>query len=106
MHFSSYNRMRQTRRLSMALIMGVDGGGSKTYTVITDENGILLGAGFGAGANYQKTGIETAMDQVAISMKEALKTAGIRHEDLSFVQYTLAGADRPIDFANLTSGLS
>jgi len=87
------------------IIMGVDGGGSKTYTVITDENGKLLGEGNGTGTNYQKTGLETAMDQVLKSMKDALASAELQFEDISFVQYTLAGADRPIDLKNLESGL-
>jgi len=89
----------------MAYIMGVDGGGSKTYTVITNEKGILLGEGFSAGTNYQKIGLETAMTHAKQSMEQALASAGLRYEDLSFVQFALAGADRPIDVENLKSGL-
>lgn len=89
----------------MALIMGVDGGGSKTYAVITDAEGNLLGEGLAGGANYQKIGIDRAIDQISIAMNQALKQAGLQHRDIDFVQYTLAGADREVDMNRLESGL-
>lgn len=89
----------------MALIMGVDGGGSKTYAVITDAEGKLLGEGLAGGANYQKIGLDRAMDHISTAMKHALKQAGLQYDDLDFVQYTLAGADREADIIRLESGL-
>lgn len=89
----------------MALIMGVDGGGSKTYAVITDAEGNLLGEGLAGGANYQKIGLDRAMDHISTAMKHALEQAGLQYADLDFVQYTLAGADREADMIRLESGL-
>lgn len=90
----------------MAIIMGVDGGGSKTYTVITDSEGKLYGEGLSEGANYQKIGLDAAVRHIDESMKEAMAQAGLKHKDISFVQYALAGADREIDFVNLRAGLA
>jgi len=89
----------------MGLIMGVDGGGSKTYAVITDAEGNLLGEGLAGGANYQKIGLDSAMEQISTAMNQALAQAGVQHRDIDFVQYTLAGADRDSDMIRLESGL-
>lgn len=89
----------------MGLIMGVDGGGSKTYAVITDAEGNLLGEGLAGGANYQKIGLDRAIDHISTAMNQALSQAGVQHRDIDFVQYTLAGADRDADMIRLESGL-
>lgn len=89
----------------MGLIMGVDGGGSKTYAVITDAEGKLLGEGLAGGANYQKIGLDQAIDHISTAINQALAQAGVQHQDIDFVQYTLAGADREADIIRLESGL-
>ncbi|MCJ8009919.1 N-acetylglucosamine kinase [Lederbergia wuyishanensis] len=91
----------------MPIIMGVDGGGSKTFTVISDENGNLLGKGVsgGGGGNYQTVGIDKAVENITASIEAALKSAGLDYKDIDFVQYGLAGADRPKDIAIIESGL-
>lgn len=90
----------------MRYIMGVDGGGSKTYTVITDENGCLLGKGVSGGGNYQGPGIDVALFHIKESIERALKTANLTYDDISFVQYGLAGADRKKDFSILEPALA
>lgn len=89
----------------MAFIMGVDGGGSKTYAVITDREGNRVGEGLAPGANYQKIGLEEAVCNIRQSMDKALAEAGRGYDELDFVQFTLAGADRETDFIQLNSGL-
>ncbi|HWL26039.1 MAG TPA: ATPase, partial [Ureibacillus sp.] len=44
----------------MRYLMGVDGGGSKTYTVITDEYGNKVGEGLSGRGNHQVEGIQFA----------------------------------------------
>lgn len=90
----------------MSFIMGVDGGGSKTFTVITDTEGNLVGEGLSQGANHQTVGIGNAKEHIMESMNEALKSAGMKYNDLSFVQYTLAGADRESDYRILRPALA
>ncbi|MBS4179015.1 N-acetylglucosamine kinase [Lederbergia citrea] len=89
----------------MPIIMGVDGGGSKTYTIISDENGNQLGRGISGGGNYQSIGIDKAIDNITASIESALSSAGLEYKDIDFVQYGLAGADRPKDIAIIEEGL-
>lgn len=86
-------------------IMGVDGGNSKTHTVITDETGRKLGEG-SAGCGNHQAGVAQAMANIQASTQGALQQSGLRMQDIDFVQYGLAGADRPEDFAILRPALS
>jgi N-acetylglucosamine kinase-like BadF-type ATPase len=90
----------------MAYFMGVDGGNSKTFTVITDEAGRLLGRGLAGCGNHQGPGIEAALSSIMASANMALEQAGLKYEDIAFVQYGLAGADRQKDFDILRPGLA
>ncbi|WP_175639433.1 N-acetylglucosamine kinase [Metabacillus schmidteae] len=90
----------------MRYLMGVDGGGSKTYTVITDEYGNKVGEGLSGRGNHQDVGIHTALRNIKESIEKALATSGLQYEDISFTQYGLAGADREKDFAILRPALS
>jgi N-acetylglucosamine kinase-like BadF-type ATPase len=90
----------------MPYIMGVDGGNSKTFTVITDEKGRLLGRGLAGCGNHQVPGIETALSNIMKSADMALNQAGLSYEEITFVQYGLAGADRQRDFEILLPGMA
>jgi N-acetylglucosamine kinase-like BadF-type ATPase len=74
--------------------------------VVGDETGRILGSGIGGPTNYQITGIETAMKHVGDAVATALGTAGLRISQIDNTVFGLAGADFPIDFENLTTGLS
>ncbi len=89
----------------MAYIMGVDGGGSKTYAVIIDEKGNRLGSGVSGCGNHQGPGIETALKHIRAAADTALQQAGITRRDIDFVQFGLAGADRPKDLSILQPAL-
>ena len=89
----------------MSIVMGVDGGGSKTYTVITDEHGNQLGSGVSGCGNYQTIGIDKATENITESIETALKAAGIEYSDIDYVQYGLAGADREKDINIINEGL-
>lgn len=90
----------------MRCVMGIDGGNSKTFAVITDERGRLLGRGLAGGGNHQTQGIRLALEHIRQSADMALKQAGLNYDDISFVQYGLAGADRQKDFDILRPGLA
>ncbi|WP_026562854.1 BadF/BadG/BcrA/BcrD ATPase family protein [Bacillus sp. J37] len=89
----------------MRYLMGVDGGGSKTYTVITDEYGNKVGEGLSGRGNHQVEGIQFAMKNIKESIDIAMSTAGLQYEDITFTQFGLAGADREKDFAILRRAL-
>lgn len=90
----------------MSYILGVDGGNSKTFTVITDENGTLLGRGLAGCGNHQVPGLQVALENIMISVDIALQQAGLTYEDIEFAQFGLAGADRQRDFDILLPGLA
>lgn len=88
----------------MTYIMGVDGGNSKTYTVITDLTGKKVGTGIAGCGNHQ-VNLGLAIKNIGLSIEQALKHANLRSEDIEFVQYGLAGADRETDFRILREAL-
>jgi N-acetylglucosamine kinase-like BadF-type ATPase len=90
----------------MTYILGIDGGGSKTFAVLTDESGRLLGRGVSGGGNHQGPGVERALANIRASADLALEQAGLMHQDIDFVQFGLAGADRDKDFSILRPTLA
>jgi N-acetylglucosamine kinase-like BadF-type ATPase len=90
----------------MTYIMGIDGGGSKTFAVLTDERGRLLGRGVSGGGNHQGPGIDQALANIRDSADQALEQAGLTHAEIDFVQFGLAGADRDKDFNILRPALA
>lgn len=90
----------------MRVILGVDGGGSKTHAVVADESGNKLGEGVSGPGNHQGCGIEIALENVRQAALDALAEAHVTADDVSFVQYGLAGADREHDYQILRPALS
>jgi N-acetylglucosamine kinase-like BadF-type ATPase len=87
-------------------IAGVDGGGSKTLAVVTDEDGRVLGSGKAGCGNHQMIGAEAAVAQLRQALHAALGQAGLAEEQLAFVQFGLAGADRRFDLDRLYPEIS
>lgn len=82
-------------------VAGIDGGGSKTAAVVADAQGQVLGVGRAGCGNHQINGVQEAVANMRRALHAALEQAGLEEHQLSFVQYGLAGADRPHDFAIL-----
>jgi len=89
----------------MRVVIGVDGGGSKTYTVVVDENGKRLGSGTAGGGNHQAFGIAEAIRNIRTSIELALQEAKLQPENIDFIQYGLSGADRAIDYSIIRPAL-
>ena len=52
------------------LLLGIDGGGTKTHAVLVDISGNILAAAANGGANWERTGIEaTEISLLEIVMK-------------------------------------
>ncbi|WP_334072491.1 MULTISPECIES: N-acetylglucosamine kinase [Paenibacillus] len=81
----------------MRYFLGVDAGGSKTYAVIADEQGSVIGVGQGGNGNHQKNR-EQAGANLHRAVTEALKVSGLTPEQVEFSWFGLAGADRESDF--------
>ncbi|MEW9697885.1 N-acetylglucosamine kinase [Paenibacillus sp. SI8] len=84
----------------MKYYLGVDAGGSKTYTLVTDEHGAIIGKGQSGNGNHQ-LGAERARANITSSVEMALGQAKLTREDIEFAFFGLAGADRPIDYSIL-----
>jgi N-acetylglucosamine kinase-like BadF-type ATPase len=85
----------------MRLILGVDAGATKTFALVADEDGHILGFGQGGPGNHQVAGLEPALAEIRRSCEEALAQAGAS-PPADFGFFGLAGADLPVDFALLT----
>ncbi|UQZ34114.1 ATPase [Paenibacillus sp. PK3_47] len=89
----------------MKYFLGVDAGGSKTYAVIADEQGKIIGAGRGGNGNHQKNR-EQAEESLGQAVSEALRSSGLSKDQLEYSWFGLAGADRETDFQILRPMIS
>lgn len=81
----------------MNYYLGLDGGGSKTLAVVTDEQGRIMGRGLSGCGNHQVQ-VELARRSIQQASGEAMKQAGITRSQISYAMFGLAGADREADF--------
>ncbi|WP_150272744.1 N-acetylglucosamine kinase [Paenibacillus tepidiphilus] len=81
----------------MKYYLGVDAGGSKTYAMIANEQGKVIGAGRGGNGNHQKNR-EQAEDSLQQAVSEALQASGLIKDQLECSWFGLAGADRETDY--------
>lgn len=82
------------------LLLGIDGGGSKTRALIADRDGTVLGAGTAGTSNYQAIGFPAATKALEAAIARAARAAGIRQtHDFCAACFGLAGVDRPEDHA-------
>ncbi|MHA6533144.1 N-acetylglucosamine kinase [Paenibacillus sp. BAC0078] len=81
----------------MTYYLGLDGGGSKTYALLCDEHGNVLGKGRSGNGNHQ-TGAAKATANIRAAAFAALAEAGLLLGDLSHAYLGLAGADRKTDY--------
>jgi N-acetylglucosamine kinase-like BadF-type ATPase len=85
----------------MSLVLGVDAGATKTFALVADEDGHVLGFGQGGSGNHQVAGLESALAEIRRSCEEALAQASAS-PPVDFGFFGLAGADLPVDYALLT----
>ncbi|GGG76893.1 N-acetylglucosamine kinase [Paenibacillus radicis (ex Gao et al. 2016)] len=81
----------------MTYYLGVDGGGSKTIAVVTDEAGRIVGMGKSGCGNHQ-LGVALADRSIREAVQEALTQAKLKAEAIDFALFGLAGADREEDY--------
>lgn len=85
------------------IVLGVDGGGSKTFAVTAQESGRLLAFGRGGCGNYESTGLAAAMAEIAQASRGALAGAGVERALVGC--FGLSGADFPEDFEILVEAV-
>ena len=88
------------------LLLGVDGGNTKTHALVTDGDGTVLGRGDAGTADIHNSEPEPALVEIVRACEEALAAAGASSSDLAAAAFSLAGADWPEDFVLLREELT
>lgn len=89
----------------MSLLLGIDGGGSKTFALVSDRRGELLGFGRAAGSNHQDVGLPLALQEIDRAASRALDAAGAVAEEVELAMCCLSGADFPEEQKMLQTGI-
>lgn len=79
------------------ILLGVDGGGTKTLAVVSTVEGEVLGVGRAGASNYQSVDERGAAAALAQAVDAALATAGASRTDVEASALGLAGFDGPIE---------
>lgn len=75
------------------LVLGIDGGGTKTRAVVSN-NGQMLGEGLAGPSNPLRVGVHDAVTHICDAVDMACDEAGIRRKDILAVEVGLAGVRR------------
>jgi N-acetylglucosamine kinase-like BadF-type ATPase len=75
--------------------VGVDGGGTKTYAVVTDTSFHEVGEGRAGPSNFLRAGLEPAVHAVERAVCLACLDAGVRLRDVRAAGFGLAGVHHP-----------
>lgn len=81
----------------MSYYLGMDAGGSKTIAIIANDDGKVLGVGYGGIGNHQ-IDVERTRRSLQEAVSQALQQAGLKEDQIDQAWFGLAGADRPLDF--------
>lgn len=82
----------------MDYILGVDGGGTKTFVQITDISGKVISESKYGSSNFKSVGIKAARENISKAILKAIKS--INHSNKFTFKYAclgLAGNDTPMD---------
>ncbi|MBK8021405.1 MAG: hypothetical protein IPK19_08220 [Chloroflexi bacterium] len=80
----------------MTLLLGVDGGNTKTIAILAAEDGTILGAGrSGCSDIYGAPSPAAAVEELERSVDAALTEAGRARSEVMTACFSLAGADWP-----------
>jgi N-acetylglucosamine kinase-like BadF-type ATPase len=85
----------------MAYYLGIDAGGTKTFCLVGDESGRILGFGRGGTGNYEGYGVDAARAEIERAVNAALTQAGLQRSELAGIGMGIAGADLPEDYVML-----
>lgn len=92
-------------RLADRLVVGVDGGGSKTRAVVAGADGVVLGAVDGPGSAVRAGGASHAADVIAACVRDALRAAERGDARPAALVAGVAGAGREPERAALERAL-
>lgn len=90
----------------MRVVIGVDGGGSKTRVLVADGRGEPLGSYEGAASAVRPGAVEHSADVIAACVREALAAAGVADERPAALCVGVAGVGRPAEREQLWRALT
>lgn len=76
------------------LYLGVDGGGTKTHIVLTDESGEIVSEGFAGASNPLRVGVEIAVGNIFMAIDNATGADNLSRDDIVAATLGLAGVRR------------
>jgi N-acetylglucosamine kinase-like BadF-type ATPase len=85
---------RPTALAGRTLVLGVDGGGSKTRAVVADGTGEVLGEGLAGPSNPLRVGVNEAVGAIRDAVNMACAEAGVRRVEIVAAEMGLAGVKR------------
>lgn len=88
---------------NLKYVAGIDGGGTKTACMISDNHGHILSYVITEGSNHQICGLAYTAKCVINAIRSACIYANIGFEQLSFIYLGMAGADLKEDIVSLSS---
>ncbi len=89
----------------MRVVLGFDGGGTKTDCVLMDESGAILARSRSGSSNPTTFGVEASLASLSAAARDALRTAGKSEKDVAYVLAGVSGAGETNMRRDLQSGL-
>jgi len=90
----------------VGLLLGVDGGNTKTIAVVARRDGSIAGVGAAGCADIHNGSPAAGVGEIVRSVEAAFAAAGAGSGDLDAATFSLAGADWPEDFTFLQRELT
>jgi glucosamine kinase len=84
------------------MVLGLDGGGTKTECVLMDEAHVVRTRGRGGPSNPMRMGFEGALESIREAAQVTLRSANIAQSEISAICAGLAGAAQPESAATMT----
>src|SRR5258708_419174 len=82
------------RMRSRGLLLGVDGGGTKTHALVVDANQQVLGEGTSGPSNPLRVGVGNAASSIRDAVDKACAAAGVQRTQIAAAEIGLAGLRR------------
>jgi N-acetylglucosamine kinase-like BadF-type ATPase len=92
--------------LGMSLVLGFDGGGTKTECVLMDATHAVRARGRGGPSNPMRVGFEGALESIREATQVTLRTANVAQSEIGAICAGLAGAAQPESAATMTDLLT
>ncbi len=73
------------------VFISVDGGATKTFSVLYDDSGKIISIGVRGSSNYRNIGIEEASKSIRGAMDEAIEHSSYSFKDIDYFTFALAG---------------